>query len=149
MWQSQQLLKVRLCLPCAGEEDWAAATGHVALVGGGAGRIEPEPPFPQKSSWIWTVSKAASGPSVRAEVYSSKKREEGSSPNHPGSSEGRQSWSSSEEKKQGSTLDSFLGQKFLSLHEEEDSFSRKRMGHWDTKTLESDHRELWADPSRL
>lgn len=81
--------------------------------------------------------------------YSSKKREEGSSPNHPGSSEGRQSWSSSEEKKQGSTLDSFLGQKFLSLHEEEDSFSRKRMGHWDTKTLESDHRELWADPSRL
>ena len=46
-------------------------------------------------------------------------------------------------------MDSFLGPKFLSLHEEEDSFSRKRMGHWDTKTLESDHRELWADLSRL
>lgn len=68
MWHSQQLLKVRLCLPCAGEEDWTAATGHVAPVGGGAGRVEPEPPFPQKSPWIWTVSKAASGPSVGAEV---------------------------------------------------------------------------------
>ena len=125
MWHSQQLLKVRLCLPCAGEEDWTAATGHVAPVGGGAGRVEPEPPFPQKSPWIWTVSKAASGPSVGAEVLF---LQEERSPNHPGSSEGRQSWSSSEEKKQGSTLDSFLGQKFLSPHkeEEEGSFSRKR-----------------------
>ena len=48
MWQSQQLLYVRICFPWAGKGDLGSSHRPRGR-GGGAWRVKPEPTFPQKS----------------------------------------------------------------------------------------------------